>query len=72
MSFGGSLGVDFLKESLFKPVFPDLWAVRHRLQALGNLVQLHPPPIGVRTRKLARPPQPGANQAIEQLRRDFR
>jgi tryptophan 2,3-dioxygenase len=28
---GGSLGVDFLKESLFKPVFPDLWAIRHRL-----------------------------------------
>jgi len=28
---GGSLGVDFLKESLFLPVFPDLWAIRHRL-----------------------------------------
>ncbi len=28
---GGSLGVQFLKESLFKPVFPDLWAIRHRL-----------------------------------------
>lgn len=28
---GGSLGVKFLKESLFKPVFPDLWAIRHRL-----------------------------------------
>ncbi len=28
---GGSLGVDFLKKSLFKPVFPDLWDVRHRL-----------------------------------------
>jgi len=28
---GGSLGVDFLKESLFKPIFPDLWAIRHRL-----------------------------------------
>ncbi len=28
---GGSLGVEFLKESLFKPIFPDLWAVRHRL-----------------------------------------
>ncbi|MBI4718879.1 MAG: tryptophan 2,3-dioxygenase [Planctomycetes bacterium] len=28
---GGSLGVEFLKESLFKPVFPDLWAIRHRL-----------------------------------------
>ncbi len=27
---GGSLGVEFLKESLFKPVFPDLWAIRHR------------------------------------------
>jgi len=28
---GGSPGVEFLKESLFKPVFPDLWAIRHRL-----------------------------------------
>ncbi len=28
---GGSLGVDFLKASLFQPIFPDLWAVRHRL-----------------------------------------
>jgi tryptophan 2,3-dioxygenase len=28
---GGSLGVDFLKKSLFHPVFPDLWAIRHEL-----------------------------------------
>jgi tryptophan 2,3-dioxygenase len=28
---GGSLGVEFLKKSLFVPVFPDLWAIRHRL-----------------------------------------
>ena len=28
---GGSLGVAFLKESLFRPAFPDLWAIRHRL-----------------------------------------
>lgn len=28
---GGSPGVSFLKESLFKPVFPDLWAIRHRM-----------------------------------------
>jgi tryptophan 2,3-dioxygenase len=28
---GGSLGVAFLKKSLFVPVFPDLWAIRHRL-----------------------------------------
>ena len=28
---GGSLGVPFLKKSLFLPVFPDLWAIRHRL-----------------------------------------
>jgi tryptophan 2,3-dioxygenase len=28
---GGSLGVEFLKKSLFAPVFPDLWAIRHRL-----------------------------------------
>ena len=28
---GGSPGVPFLKASLFKPVFPDLWAIRHRL-----------------------------------------
>lgn len=26
---GGSLGVEFLKESLWKPLFPDLWAIRH-------------------------------------------
>jgi len=26
---GGSLGVEFLKRSLFLPVFPDLWAIRH-------------------------------------------
>jgi tryptophan 2,3-dioxygenase len=28
---GGSLGIEFLKKSLFTPVFPDLWAIRHRL-----------------------------------------
>lgn len=28
---GGSLGVEFLKRSLFKPIFPDLWAIRHEL-----------------------------------------
>lgn len=28
---GGSPGVEFLKKSLFMPVFPDLWAIRHRL-----------------------------------------
>ena len=28
---GGSLGVEFLKQSLFKPLFPDLWAIRHEL-----------------------------------------
>jgi tryptophan 2,3-dioxygenase len=28
---GGSLGVEFLKRSLFLPLFPDLWAIRHRL-----------------------------------------
>lgn len=28
---GGSLGVEFLKKSLFLPIFPDLWAIRHRL-----------------------------------------
>ncbi len=28
---GGSLGVAFLKRSLFKPTFPDLWAIRHEL-----------------------------------------
>lgn len=26
---GGSPGVPFLKQSLFRPVFPDLWAIRH-------------------------------------------
>ncbi|MFQ3649179.1 MAG: tryptophan 2,3-dioxygenase family protein [Gemmataceae bacterium] len=28
---GGSHGVEFLKQSLFNPVFPDLWNVRNRL-----------------------------------------
>jgi tryptophan 2,3-dioxygenase len=28
---GGSLGVEFLKKSLFHPIFADLWAIRHRL-----------------------------------------
>jgi tryptophan 2,3-dioxygenase len=28
---GGSPGVPFLKESLFKPVFHDLWAIRHQM-----------------------------------------
>ncbi len=28
---GGSLGVEFLKETLFRPFFHDLWAIRHRL-----------------------------------------
>jgi len=28
---GGSAGVDFLKRSLFRPLFPDLWAVRYRM-----------------------------------------
>ena len=27
---GGSLGVEFLKRTLFQPLFPDLWAVRHQ------------------------------------------
>jgi tryptophan 2,3-dioxygenase len=28
---GGSLGVEFLKKSLFHPFFADLWAIRHML-----------------------------------------
>ncbi|MFK7960889.1 MAG: tryptophan 2,3-dioxygenase [Phycisphaerales bacterium] len=28
---GGSPGVEFLRQSLFKPTFPDLWAIRSRL-----------------------------------------
>jgi tryptophan 2,3-dioxygenase len=28
---GGSAGVDYLKQSLFKPLFPDLWEVRSSL-----------------------------------------
>jgi tryptophan 2,3-dioxygenase len=28
---GGSPGVPFLKESLFKPIFHDLWAIRHQM-----------------------------------------
>ena len=27
----GSLGAEFLMRTLFRPVFPDLWAIRHRL-----------------------------------------
>ena len=27
---GGSPGVEFLKKSLFKSIFPDLWAIRHK------------------------------------------
>jgi tryptophan 2,3-dioxygenase len=30
MGTGGSSGVDFLKSTLFKSFFPDLWAIRHR------------------------------------------
>jgi tryptophan 2,3-dioxygenase len=28
---GGSLGVEFLKKSLFQPLFADLWTIRHKL-----------------------------------------
>lgn len=28
---GGSPGVEFLKKTLFHPIFPDLWAIRHKL-----------------------------------------
>lgn len=28
---GGSLGAEFLKKSLFRSAFPDLWAIRHKL-----------------------------------------
>lgn len=28
---GGSAGIEFLKQSLFRPLFPDLWAVRHQM-----------------------------------------
>jgi len=28
---GGSPGVEFLKATLFHPIFPDLWALRHKL-----------------------------------------
>ena len=28
---GGSLGVEFLKQSLFLPIFADLWAIRHKM-----------------------------------------
>jgi len=28
---GGSLGIEFLKQSLFQPLFADLWAIRHKL-----------------------------------------
>jgi tryptophan 2,3-dioxygenase len=28
---GGSSGVEYLKSTLFRPLFPDLWAIRSRL-----------------------------------------
>ena len=28
---GGSPGVEFLKATLFNPIFPDLWAIRHAM-----------------------------------------
>jgi tryptophan 2,3-dioxygenase len=28
---GGSSGAEYLRTTLFRPVFPDLWAVRRRL-----------------------------------------
>ena len=28
---GGSPGVEYLKQALFRPVFHDLWAIRHEL-----------------------------------------
>ena len=28
---GGSAGVEYLRSTLFKPAFPDLWAIRNRL-----------------------------------------
>jgi tryptophan 2,3-dioxygenase len=28
---GGSAGVEYLRRTLFQPVFPDLWEIRSRL-----------------------------------------
>ena len=28
---GGTSGLDYLKSTIFQAVFPDLWAIRHRL-----------------------------------------
>jgi tryptophan 2,3-dioxygenase len=28
---GGSSGAEYLRSTLFRPVFPDLWAIRSRL-----------------------------------------
>jgi tryptophan 2,3-dioxygenase len=28
---GGSMGAAYLRQSLFQPIFPDLWAIRHEL-----------------------------------------
>jgi tryptophan 2,3-dioxygenase len=30
---GGSSGVEYLKATLFRPLFPDLWAIRSELEA---------------------------------------
>jgi len=31
MGTGGSLGAEYLKRTLFRPIFPDLWLIRNRL-----------------------------------------
>jgi tryptophan 2,3-dioxygenase len=31
MGTGGSAGVDYLRSTLFKPLFPDLWEIRSEL-----------------------------------------
>jgi tryptophan 2,3-dioxygenase len=31
MGTGGSAGADYLRSTLFQPMFPDLWAIRTRL-----------------------------------------
>ena len=31
MGTGGSAGAEYLRQTLFRPLFPDLWAIRSRL-----------------------------------------
>src|SRR5438067_10839425 len=48
---GGSPGVPFLKESLFKPIFHDLWAIRHEMGVGAGLAVIRSEEIRGRFRR---------------------